>query len=195
METLRVLVFNWRDPKHPDAGGAEKATYEIVRRWVPEGHDVHWVCGGFSCGQHFDNLNNIRISRVGGKYSVYGLAPLYYLTKLESSCDVIIDEINTIPFFTVLFTKKPKVALIHQLAANVLFEELPWMQAKLWSIMEPKVVRMYGDVPMITSESTRDDLVRLGIPKNNIHTINYGVDRSIYEPCNCLLYTSDAADE
>jgi len=182
MEKLRILILNWRDPKNPDAGGAEKATFEIARRWVLDNHEVHWVAGGFSSGHKIEYIDGVKITRIGGKYSLYGLSPLYYLFSLRQSCDIIIDEINTMPFFSILFAKKPKVALIHQLAANVLFEELPWIQAKFWNIMEPKVLRMYRNVPFITSDSTKDDLVRIGIPEDNVHTINYGVDQNIYKP-------------
>jgi len=41
---------------------------------------------------------------------------------------------------------------------------------------------MYSNVPIVTSESTKDDLVSIGIPESNIHTINYGVDRNLYKP-------------
>ena len=34
VSSLRILLFNWRCTKHPQAGGAEKATYEIAKRWV-----------------------------------------------------------------------------------------------------------------------------------------------------------------
>ena len=182
METLRILVFNWRDPKHPDAGGAEKATHEIALRWVRDGHEVRWVCGNFPKGSRTDYMDGIEITRIGGKYSVYGLSALHYLRRLKGLFDVIIDEINTVPFFSVLFAEEPKVAMIHQLAADVLFEELPWIQAKFWSLMEPRVLKMYSNVPIVTSESTKDDLVSIGIPESNIHTINYGVDRNLYKP-------------
>jgi glycosyltransferase involved in cell wall biosynthesis len=180
MEKLRILIFNWRDPKNPNAGGAEKATCEIARRWVSDGHKVIWISRTFSSGQMIDHIDGITVIRIGGEYSIYTLSPLYYLMGLRRSCDVIIDEINTIPFFSIFFSRKPKVALIHQLAADVLFEELPYTPAKFWSIMEPIVLRMYRNGPFITSESTRDDLVGLGIPRRNIHTINYGVDHNLY---------------
>jgi len=182
METLKILIFNWRDPKHPDAGGAEKATLEIARRWICDGHEVRWVCGNFPKGSRTDYMDGIEITRIGGKYSVYGLSALYYLRRLKGLFDVIIDEINTVPFFSILFAEEPKVAMIHQLAADVLFEELPWIQAEFWSIMEPVVLKMYRNIPIVTSESTKDDLVNMGIPKNNIHTISYGVNWDLYKP-------------
>lgn len=56
MEKLKVLWFNWRCPKHPQAGGAEKATYEIARRWVRWGNQVHLVSASFPGGKSCDSI-------------------------------------------------------------------------------------------------------------------------------------------
>lgn len=182
MEKYKILIFNWRDPKHPNAGGAEKATHEIAKRWIQHGHGVHLVCGNYHGGSRFDNIDGMQVTRLGGRYSIYPLAALHYLRRLRGKYDVIIDEINTVPFFTPFYAKKPKVVFIHQLAAEVLFEELPFVQAKFWSVLEPHILRMYRDMPIVTSQSTRNDLVRIGIPESRIHVINYGVDHNLYMP-------------
>jgi len=182
METLKILIFNWRCPKHPQAGGAEKATYEIAKRWVRWGHHVQLICGNFAGGQKYDDIDGIRVTRLGGKYSIYMKAILHYCRKLKGKYDVVIDEINTVPFFTPLYVQEPHVAFIHQLAANVLFEELPWSQAKFWCFMEPHVLRLYENTPIITSQGTKEDLLRIGIAEHNIHVVNYGVDHNVYKP-------------
>lgn len=184
METLKILIFNWRDPKHPKAGGAEKATHEIAKRWVRWGHHVQLICGNFKDGLKHDNIDGVEVTRIGGKYSVYMKAILHYCKKLKGKHDVVIDEINTIPFFTPLYVQEPIVAFVHQLAANVLFEELPWTQAKFWYFMEPRVLRLYENTPIITSQSTKEDLLRIGIAERNIHVVNYGVDRNVYKLTN-----------
>ena len=35
---MRILILNWRDIKHPQAGGAELVTFEHVRAWAKAGH-------------------------------------------------------------------------------------------------------------------------------------------------------------
>jgi glycosyltransferase involved in cell wall biosynthesis len=180
MKNLKILLFNWRCPKHPQAGGAEKATYEIARRWVRWGHQVQLVSGGFSGGLKYDNIDGIRVTRLGGKYSVYTQAILHYFTTFRGKYDVIIDEINTIPFLTPLYVREPHVAFIHQLASNVLFEELPVAEAELSSFLEPHVLSLYRNTPIFTSHSTKEDLLKLGIPEENLFEVNYGVDHNIY---------------
>lgn len=182
METLKILIFNWRCPKHPLAGGAEKATFEIAKRWVQWGHHVQLVCGNYSGGQKYDDIDGVRVTRLGGKYSVYVEAILHYCGKLKGRYDVVIDEINNIPFFTPLYVREPKVTFIHQLAANILFEELPQIQARFCYLMEPHVLRLYRNTPIITSPSTKEDLLRIGIAERNIHVVNYGVDHNVYKP-------------
>jgi len=172
--------MNWRCPKHPLAGGAEKATYEIARRWVSWGHDVELIAGGFPGGQEHDDIDGIKITRLGGKYSVYFHSILIYCLKLRGKYDVIIDEVNTIPFFTPLYVRAAHVAFIHQLAANVLYEELPIGPAKILGFLEPHVLSLYRNVPIFTSQSTKEDLMRLGINAKNLHVVNYGVDHKIY---------------
>ncbi|NIM46476.1 MAG: glycosyltransferase, partial [Nitrososphaeria archaeon] len=139
---MDILIFNWRCPKHPQAGGAEKVTYEVARRWVQWGHRVHLVCGNYAGGSRHDNIEGMEVTRLGGKYSLYPIVILHYLRKLRAKYDMVIDEINTVPFFTPKYVKEPKVAFIHQMAADILYEELPRVQAELWHFVEPRVLRL-----------------------------------------------------
>ena len=41
---MRILWFNWRDIKHPEAGGAEVLTHEVMRRLVQRGHEMTLFC-------------------------------------------------------------------------------------------------------------------------------------------------------
>ena len=182
MPNLKVLLFNWRCPKHPQAGGAEKATYEIAKRWVSKGNEVHLISGGFPGGKSTDEIDGIRITRLGGKLSIYPKSILHYCTNFRGKYDIVVDEINTIPFLTPLFVNKPHVGFIHQLAANVLYEELPKKQATILSYSEPHVLSLYKRTHIFTSQSTKDDLMEMGFKENRITVINYGVDHTLYHP-------------
>ena len=41
---MRILWFNWRDIKHPEAGGAEVLTHEVMRRFVQRGYEMTLFC-------------------------------------------------------------------------------------------------------------------------------------------------------
>ena len=47
---LRLVAVNFRDPAHPEAGGAELHLEEILLEAVRRGHHVTWLASGFPGG-------------------------------------------------------------------------------------------------------------------------------------------------
>ena len=43
---MRILIFNWKDIRNPEAGGAEVFTHEVAKRWVASGDEVDGVLLG-----------------------------------------------------------------------------------------------------------------------------------------------------
>ncbi len=167
METLRILFLNWRDSANPSAGGAETFTEEIGKRLVRYGNDVTIVTSAFDGCEPEARRFGIRIIREGGKYSVYAKARGYVKSHL-SEFDVIIDEINTVPFRVHRIAKgRPVVAVIHQLAKEVWFYETRFPISALgYFALEPFWLRGYRRVPTVTvSDSTRRDLLKLGFER------------------------------
>jgi glycosyltransferase involved in cell wall biosynthesis len=125
---LKILIFNWRDLRNPDAGGAEVFTHENAKRWVKAGNEVTLFASEFPNCEKEEYLDGVRIVRAGGKYTVYWKAKTYYKRRFSrESLDVVIDEINTRPFLTPRFVNGVKIiALIHQLAREYWFYEMPF---------------------------------------------------------------------
>ena len=63
---MKVLALNWRDSRHPEAGGAEVHLYEILSRWVKRGAEVTVVASGFPGAAPEDQQDGMRILRRGG---------------------------------------------------------------------------------------------------------------------------------
>jgi glycosyltransferase involved in cell wall biosynthesis len=85
--------------------------------------------------------------------------------------DVIVDEINTAPFLTPLWRRRlpPIVGFIHQIADDVLDAELPRPLAAVGRWLEPRALRLYRDVPVVTvSSSTAADLRRIGLERVSV---------------------------
>jgi glycosyltransferase involved in cell wall biosynthesis len=80
--------------------------------------------------------------------------------------DVVVDEVNTCPFFAPRFVKNGEVVvgLIHQLAREYWFYEVPFPLSYVgFYFLEDWWLRGYASVPVVTvSESTRRDLLGLG---------------------------------
>ncbi|MFN2450540.1 MAG: glycosyltransferase, partial [Candidatus Baltobacteraceae bacterium] len=60
-----ILILNWRDPKHPQAGGAETYLFEMARRWAAGGNDVEWITAGFKGAAKQETLDGVAVTRVG----------------------------------------------------------------------------------------------------------------------------------
>src|SRR3990167_9692714 len=108
-----ILWLSWRDIKNPDAGGAEKVAIEAASRFVKDQIHVTIFSSHFPSAKKQENVRGVKIIRRGGLITCRLFAFLYYLKHQDF--DLIIDEINTIPFFSVFYAKKKSVILIHQL--------------------------------------------------------------------------------
>ncbi len=167
MGLLKILWFNWRCWLNPDMGGAEVFTREVAKRWVVAGHEVTLFTSEFSGCKKEEIADGVNIVRKGGRLSVYRQAKTFYLNQSKKQkFDIIIDEINTRPFFAPKFAmhKEKIFALIHQLAREYWFYETPFPLSYLGHhYLENKWLKQYVDVPTITvSESTRKDLAEIG---------------------------------
>jgi len=118
----------------------------------------------------------MEIIRKGGKFSVYLYAVWVYMTKLRKrEYDLIIDDINGMPWFTLVFTRKPKVAILHHLVKGIFFTELPLLHALIGYSIEACLPFVYRKTPFITvSESSKQEMVTAGIPEKHITIINNG---------------------
>jgi glycosyltransferase involved in cell wall biosynthesis len=164
---LKILVFNWRCWFNPDAGGAEVFTREVARRWVEAGNEVTLFTSEFPGCRREEVADGVRIVRAGGKYGVYRWAKKFYQRRFSGEgFDVVVDEINTHPFFAPKFVgdREKTVALIHQLAREYWFYETPFPINYIgYHFLENRWLRNYVSLPTATvSESTRKDLAGLG---------------------------------
>ena len=167
MNPMKILWFNWRCWLNPAMGGAEVFTYEVAKRWVACGHEVTLFTSKFPGCKNKETLDGIKIIRAGGRFTVYRQAKRFYSKRFsKEDFDVIIDEINTKPFFAQKFAKNGEkvIALIHQLAREFWFYEFSYPVNLIgYHFLENRWLKQYIDVPTVTvSESTHQDLLNLG---------------------------------
>src|SRR5438105_12350387 len=174
---LRILILNWRCPRNPRAGGAESLTYEIARRLVVKGHEVEWFSASFPGAEPVEEMEGIRIVRVGRQWTVHWHAFRRYRKHLRDHFDIVIDQVNTMPFFTPFWARIPAVTLIHQLAREVWWYESHFPIAAIGYAIEPIYLRSYRRTPAVTiSRSTEQDLRRLGFVRQ-ITVVPIGIER------------------
>jgi len=176
---MKILWFTWKDRKNPLAGGAEFINEELAERLVRDGHQVIFLVGGFPGGTADETTaEGYRIIRLGNRWTAYWHAQRYYRENLRGWADLIIEEINTIPFLTQFYTaRERRVLLIYQLCREIWFYEMFFPLNILGYLLEPLYLFLLRKNHCITeSESTRRDLIRFGFDTSRIHVIPVCID-------------------
>jgi glycosyltransferase involved in cell wall biosynthesis len=164
---MRILWFNWRDLRNPEAGGAEIYTHEVMKRLAKKGYDITLFTSRFRDCQFNENINGVDIIREGNKYTVYKKAK-NYSKAYRHHYDLMIDEINTRPFFIHKFvTEKQVIALIHQLAREFWFYETKFPLNYIgYYYLEKKWLSNYKNIiTLVPSNSTKIDLEEIGFKR------------------------------
>lgn len=182
-KTLIIGIFNWRDIHHPKAGGAEQYLHRQAVHWIESGHSVKWFCSRFRGGGARDTIDGIEVYRAGGEYGVYAAAPFVYSRHMRD-CDVLIDAENGIPFFTPLFSRRPKILLMFHVHRDVLLHELPpplnWFT---WALEAWVMPIIYRGVPFVAiSESTRGEILKHRYTSLPVLVVHSGVDHDTLRP-------------
>jgi len=170
----RIVVLSRRNILHPRAGGASLYVHEIFRR-LAENHDVTVVAEGAESSKRVEEIDGLTYDNAHGSMLRFRL-PLSYIRRFARDADILIDNADVaIPWFSPLFSKKPVITIIHQLVREVFYEELPHILATLGYLSEPAIYRLYSKSLIVAmSKSTADDLLQLGIPRENIRIIGPG---------------------
>ncbi len=158
---MKILMLAWKDMKNPLKGGAEIVTDIYLKYLREKGHDVTLFSARFKDSSKEEIYNNYKIIRKGGKLTVY-YHGLIYAKKNQQNFDIIIDQINTIPFFTPLLIKKQKrIAFFHQLCLNVWFWEMLFPISLIGNISERIYLKFYKNTrAFVVSDSTKKDLIK-----------------------------------
>jgi glycosyltransferase involved in cell wall biosynthesis len=181
---VRILVLNWQDHENPQAGGAEIHLREIFSRIAGGGHQVELLCSSWPGAAARVSLDGIDVHRVGSRNTYPFVARGYYSRHLAANrYDCVVEDINKIPLFSPLWGAGTLVALVHHLFGSTVFHEasIP-VAAAVW-LAERPLGALYRGIPFqAVSESTADDLVQRGIPRDSIRVIYNGVDASHLTP-------------
>ncbi len=169
METLSIVVMNWRDIRNPDAGGAEVYTHELAKRWATLGHNVTLLTSMFRGAAADEVIDSVHVIRRGTRFTVYRRARQTYLSSYKGRADAVIDAINTIPFFTPKFVNDGArlFSLVFQLAREGWYYETPLPVAVAGRyFLEDRWLRLYASIPTFAiSDSTKRDLLGMGFKK------------------------------
>lgn len=173
---MNILIFSWRDIKNPSYGGAEIVTHELAKRWVMLGNKVTVFGAEFPSCKRSESVDGVRYIRRGSIFTERFFAIYYYFKNLSSKTDIVIDQFHVFPFFTPFFVKKKKVGLIFETTGDIWWYQIPFPFNLFGFLIEPIVFLFYRAIPFITiSDSTKKDLVKMGIKPGNISVFKVGI--------------------
>lgn len=173
---MKLIWFTWKDLSHPEAGGAERVSEEIIKRLARDGHEVIMLVAGFRGAEREEVRGDYRIVRLGGRYTVYWHAYRYYRRYLKGWADLIIDEINTVPFFCKHYVCERNILLCYQLCREIWIYQMPFLLGLVGYILEPFYLWLLRDRVVLTeSESTRQNLVHFGFNEKSIFIVSVGI--------------------
>lgn len=164
---MRILILNWKDLKHPLAGGAEFVTETAARHWATTGHAVTLFTAAVEGQPERETVQGVQIIRRGGRLGVYWAAYRYWQIEGYLKHDLVIDEINTLPFFTPLYVQRPAgwVPYLNQLAREIWFQQMSFPASLIGYLLEPLYLKLYTSKPAITiSNSSGETLKSVGFP-------------------------------
>ncbi len=181
-----VLLLCWRDTGHPQGGGSETYLQRIGALLADAGVDVTLRTARYEGAARRDVVDGVRISRGGGRYTVYiraglamvasrvGLGPLRRVRP-----DVVIDSQNGLPFLARLAFGRRAVVLVHHChreqwpVAGRVLGRVGWF---VESRLSPRLHRRNQYVT-VSLPSLRD-LADLGVDTRRVAVVRNGLDQA-----------------
>jgi len=178
---MNIVWFSWKDISHPAAGGAETVSNELRKHLARDGHKVTLITATYPGSKGFEQVDGVDIYRTGNRYTVYLNARRLYKNNLRQNTDLVIDEMNTIPFLAPMYTKKStrSYLLTYQLARNVWFHQMIFPLSIIGYMLEPIYLRFMSkkyDGVITESNSTKADLMNYGFRGDDIAVFRIGMD-------------------
>jgi glycosyltransferase involved in cell wall biosynthesis len=170
---MRFLMLNWRDPKNPLAGGAERVTLAYLKALVARGHEVYWFANDFPGAAREEMFEGIKIVRGGGKGTSFLAARKWVRT--QKKFDLVMDQHHGIPWFAPWWSETNRVAYIHEVLGPIWDSFYPWPLSAFGKFQERWTHWFYRKVPFWTaSGDTKRILHSHGV--HDVKIIPYGVD-------------------
>jgi glycosyltransferase involved in cell wall biosynthesis len=162
---MRILLLNWQDIKNPSGGGAEVYLHQIFKRLALQGHDITLLCSQFPGAPGEEVIDGIHIVRRGNRSLFNYVVPIKYVRQFRRKhYDIVIDDINKIPFYTPMYVREPLLGMVMHLFGTSIYKEASVPAASYVYCAERLALSVYRNTPLVAiSESTRTELDRKSV--------------------------------
>ncbi len=181
---MKILVINWRCIHNPLAGGAEIYFQEIFQRLVERGHEVTQLAERFEGSEPEEVIDGIRVLRMGGAQT-FNFAVYRNIGRVvgNGGYEIVVDDLNKIPFYSPWKVKVPVLAILMHLFRGSIFRETVFPLASYVWLTESMIPWAYKRCLFaVLSNSSKKDVVRLGIRPERITVIPPGTDFTRFIP-------------
>jgi glycosyltransferase involved in cell wall biosynthesis len=178
-----LLAINFRDPAHPEAGGAELHLEQVLLDAVRRGWRVTWLATTFPGAAAEDEHKGMRVLRRGTWWNFNFVVPGVLAREFAGARapELIVEDVNKVPCFTPWFTRVPVAVIVPHLFGSTVFREANLVVAAYVLLLEALIPFAYGRCRfLVISESTQADLVARGIARERVAVVHCGVDHERY---------------
>ncbi len=170
---MRFLMLNWRDPRNPKSGGAERVTHAYLSALQQRGHEVFWYANEFGGCKREEVIDGLKIIRGGGVGASVLQAVRWY--RRQPGFDLVIDQYHGIPWYAPWWCRANCIAYLHEVLGPIWGAFYPRPISTLGRRQERVFLWMYRNVQFfVGSESTERALHERGV--RNVKVIHYGID-------------------
>ncbi|MCX7879481.1 MAG: glycosyltransferase family 4 protein [Ignavibacteria bacterium] len=175
---MKILIINWQDIRNRFSGGAEVHLFEIFKRIATKGHNVTLLCCKLPELPSYEEIDNIKIIRIGNRDFFNFFVPRYYIKHLKKeNFDIVIDDINKIPFFTPLYVDKPILCIAHHFFGKTIFKQVDIIRGLYVYVSEYLMDFIYKNYPfVVVSESTLAEFKSRGYDIRNFDIVYNALD-------------------
>lgn len=184
---LRVLMLNERDLGHPLAGGVEVHLEGIAGRMARDhGVETTVLCAGFRGGAEREVRPGLEVVRIGRSRPEYYARVAGRARSLlrTGSFDLLCENLCKLVFLSPLWAGDvPGLGLVHHLFGTSALRQVALPTALAVLATEAALPLLYRRWPFVAvSPSTREDLVRRGLPREHVRVVTNGLDHALYRP-------------
>jgi glycosyltransferase involved in cell wall biosynthesis len=174
----RIHLIAWRDREHPEAGGSEVHASQVAGHWANAGFEVTLRTGAVPGQPATTMREGVRVVRHGGRTSVIPRTVAAEVLHRDGPRDGLVEIFHGFSFLAPMWATGPRIGVVHHVHLGAWRLQAPLPAAAVGHLLERFVVpRVYRSTLLAAlSPSTREELVDLGLPADQVRIAPPGVD-------------------
>jgi glycosyltransferase involved in cell wall biosynthesis len=163
---MRFWFIASRDWTNRDNAGGDIYLEHLARGLAKKGHKVTFVAASSHGFGRVETIDSIEVHRLKAGV-LFPVRVFASFIKFRKSIDIVAEEVfggKKVPPFAILYSRNHLIALWYQHHEKIFQEQYPKVLAKIFSIGEKLLARIYHDATIATlSTKSKSDLSKVGL--------------------------------